>query len=74
MTEKQQTIEKYIRTQFVAVKLSPIGEDQVEVKDYKGDSMRFGLDDEGNIVDGDTNQLIARATTDGWENYPPYFG
>ena len=65
MTNAQMIICKYIDQQFVpgSVKKTCIGLDRVRVTDRKGESLTFTVNIFGDIIDDDTNKIVAEADT-----------
>lgn len=86
MTIAQKCIIQYLNTQFDDVKMTPIGDSEVTVTDYKGDTMTFTINVFCDIVDASTGEIIAKSdlphditkvgyqTPKKWVNNPSYFG
>lgn len=88
MTQAQEDIKRYIATQFVDgyYQLRPLEDNIVELRDYKGETMRFSINQFGDILDADdNNKIIAKsdlphdkrkrkpARPRSWKNQPSYF-
>lgn len=65
MTQAQNMIMMYIKTQFIdnAISTTPIGDSTIEIKDNTGATMRFTCNIYGDIMDADTKEIIAEADT-----------
>lgn len=86
ITAKQRDIVRYIKTQFAAgYKTEPIGDEIIELTDIKGATMRFCCNQYGDIMDADTQQIIATSNLSHaagtpterpkeWNNSLLYFG
>lgn len=88
LTIAQEDIKRYIATQFKGgYKLTPIGDYTLELMDITGETMRFTMNLFGDIMDADTQQIIAvsdlphhldkiktTARPENWTNQPAYFG
>lgn len=88
MTIAQSDIARYIRTQFAgSYHLDTIGDSRIKLTDKTGNTMTFGINIFGDIMDADTRKIIAvsdlphnldllplYARPKTWENQPSYFG
>ena len=87
MTKGQETIIRYLKTQFIGVRYIPDGNDVVIVRDKAGAEMRFTLNLYGDIMDATTREIIAvsdlphdilqigvSAEPKTWSNSLQYFG
>lgn len=87
MTKAQETIIKYLKTQFIGVRYIPDGNDVVIVRDKNGDEMWFALNLYGDILDAKTGEIVATsdlphdilqigvsAEPTKWSNSLKYFG
>ena len=59
MTKGQETIIKYLKTQFVGVRYIPKDDDIVIVRDKSGAEMQFTLNLYGDILDAATREIVA---------------
>lgn len=61
MSRVQSVIMRYINDSFVkgSVRTELVGEDAVQVKDWKGESMTLTVSTYGHIVDADTQKIYA---------------
>lgn len=87
MTKGQETIIKYLKTQFVGVRYIPKDNDIVIVRDKTGVEMGFTLNLYGDILDVTTREIVATsdlphdilqigvsAEPKAWSNSLKYFG
>lgn len=63
MTRAQNMIVNYINQQFVpgSVTIIPVGESHVKITDKNKESLTFTVNIFGDIIDADTNKIIAEA-------------
>lgn len=63
MTRAQNMIVNYINQQFVpgSVAIIPVGESHVKITDKSKESLTFTVNIFGDIIDADTNKIIAEA-------------
>lgn len=76
MTRAQNMIIKYINQQFVpgSVTIIPVGESHVKITDKNKESLTFTVNIFGDIIDADTNNVVAKADfffkPESWTNQP----
>lgn len=71
MTRTQNMIVNYINQQFVpgSVTIIPVGESHVKITDKNKESLTFTVNIFGDIIDADTNKIIAEASLEQGHQY-----